>query len=228
MRDRMERSAKTVIVACSSLREYVAEAQRQAGTDHPVYWLDRTFHRDPNEMREHVDRLLHGLPEETQTVLVVMGFCGGSWDGISAPCRMVLPKIDDCVSLLLQTGDTPKSDLKEPKHLYVRAYDPAEESFRAIFERLTADRDEETKKRFRDDWKRYYDRISIIDTGINDCRRPGYYETVRRDAEWLDAKTEYVTGGIHLITKLLKGEWDAQFLVLEPGECVVRERMLIE
>ena len=124
-------------------------------------------------------------------------------------------------------GDEPKSDLKQPKHLYVRALDPKEESFKAIFDRMTADKDEETKRRYHEDWKRYYDCISIIDTGINDCRRPEYYNTVKLDADWLDAKTEYVPGGVHLIEKLLRGEWDDQFVVLEPGEAVSRERILI-
>ena len=216
-----------VIIACSSLSEYVEYAQKKVGTDHPVYYLDRQYHRDPAEMRSKVIETIERLPEDTETVLVVMGFCGGSWDGVRAPFRMVLPRIDDCVSLLLQTGDLPISDLKLPKHLYVRALEPATESFKRIFDSLTSDKDEETKRRYHEDWKRCYDCISIIDTGINDCRREDYFETVKMDADWLDAKTEYVSGGAHLIEKLLRGEWDEQFLVLEPNAAVSKAKMLI-
>lgn len=217
----------TVIIACSSLSEYIEYAQKKVGTDHPVYYLDRKYHRDPAEMRSKVIEMIGRLPEDTETVLVAMGFCGGSWDGVRAPFRMVLPRVDDCVSLLLQTGDLPISDLKLPKHLYVRALEPSTESFKRIFDSLTSDKDEETKRRYHEDWKRCYDCISIIDTGINDCRREDYFETVKMDADWLDAKTEYVSGGAHLIEKLLRGEWDEQFLVLEPNTAVSKEKMLI-
>lgn len=215
------------IIACTSLAEYVDTAQRRVGTSYPVYYLDRKYHRDPAEMRGHIAALLEKLPERIETALVVMGFCGGSWEGVTSRCRLVLPRVDDCVSLLLTTGDEPRSDLKTPKHLYVRALDPAEESFKAIFEHLTADKDEQTRKRYHEDWKSCYDCISIIDTGINRCRREEYHAAVKRDADWLEAKTEYVTGGIHLIEKLLSGEWDGQFLVLEPGQKAARERVLV-
>ncbi len=219
--------SKTVIIACSSLREYVEYAQKKVGSNHPVYYLDRKYHRDPAEMRTHVIDTIKGLSEETETVLVAMGFCGGSWEGVSAPCRIVLPRVDDCVSLLLQTGDRPISDLKAPRHLYVRALDPSTESFKRIFDSLTRDKDEETRRRYHEDWKSYYDCISIIDTGINDCRRKDYFDIVNKDADWLEAKTEYVPGGAHIIEKLLRGEWDEQFLVLEPNKAVSKDEMLI-
>lgn len=218
---------KTVIIACSSLREYLEYAQKRVGTDLPVYYLDRKYHRDPAEMRSHVIGTINGLPEETETVLVAMGFCGGSWDGVRAPFRVVMPRVDDCVSLLLQTGDRPISDLKAPRHLYVRALDPSTESFKRIFDSLTRDKDEETRRRYHEDWKSYYDCISIIDTGINDCRRKDYFDTVKADADWLDAKTEYVPGGTYLIEKLLSGEWDEQFIVLEPNEPASKDSILI-
>ena len=228
MKTAMYDPQNTVILACSSLTEYVEEAQRRCGTDLPVIYMNRLYHRDPKEMQTHIlDALAEKLPADTETVLVTMGFCGGSWDNVSAPCRLVLPRIDDCVSLLLQTGDAPVSDLKQPGHLYVRAKDPKDESFRGIFERLTQEIDEETKARYHKDWQDLYSHLDIIDTGINGCHAPAYRETVQADADWLDAELAYVPGGTHLIEKLLRGSWDEQFLVLEPGCAVQKEEMLV-
>ena len=178
---------KTVILSCSSLKDYVEAAQRAVGTAFPVIYLNRVYHRDPQEMREHVLEELGRLPEDVGTVLVSMGFCGGSWEDVEVPCRVVLPRIDDCVSLLLQTTDEPVSDLKEPGHLYVREKDPQRESFHAIFDRLTQNVGEETKRRYHADWMRLYSRIDIMDTGLNDCRRPDYRAVVQADADWLGA-----------------------------------------
>ena len=93
MKTAMYDPQNTVILACSSLTEYVEEAQRRCGTDLPVIYMNRLYHRDPKEMQTHIlDALAEKLPAGTQTVLVTMGFCGGSWEGVSAPCRLVLPR----------------------------------------------------------------------------------------------------------------------------------------
>ena len=217
----------TVILACSSLMDYVNAAQKKVGTELPVLYMNRVYHRDPKEMRRHILAQLAALPVAADTVLVAMGFCGGSWADIEAPCRIVMPKIDDCVSLLLQCGDTPVSDLKKPGHLYVREKDPHRESFHAIFDRLTQDVDAETKKRYHEDWKRLYSNIDIMDTGLNRCREAAYRAIVQEDADWLDAELSYVSAGTHLLEKLFSGQWDGQFLVVEKGGRIKKEQVLI-
>ena len=210
--------SKTVILGCSSLKEYIDEAQRKVKTNYPVFYLNRLYHRDPKEMREHIINTLTTMDKDVDTILVAMGHCGGSWDGIKAPCRLVIPKIDECVSLLLQNTDEVKSDLKEPGHLYVREKDPMKENFHAIFDKLTKNLDEDTKKRYHEDWKKYYHEIDIIDTKINDCRRADYVQVVKEDADWLGAKLGFVEGGTYLLEKLFTGRWDEQFTILERGE----------
>lgn len=39
----------TVILACSSLKDYVEEAQRKVSSSFPVIYLNRIYHRDPKE-----------------------------------------------------------------------------------------------------------------------------------------------------------------------------------
>ena len=203
---------KTIILACSSLTEYVEAAQASVGTKMRVRYLNRIYHRDPAEMQEHIK-----------------AFCGGSWNQVQSRYRLVIPRVDDCVSLLLQTKDEPVSNLKTPGHLYVRAMDPSTESFKAIFERLVKSYnvDEETAKKRHKEWMDLYNTISVMDTGINQCRRPEYAAVVKKDADWLGAKMEYVEAGIHLLEKLFSGRWDNQFLVLEPGRAVQKEEMLV-
>lgn len=208
----------TIILGCSSLKDFIDHAQKKAGTEYPVKYLNRLYHRDPAEMREHVIEALNELDPDVDTVLVSMGFCGGSWDKVKVPVRVVIPRVDDCVSLLLQTTDEPVSDLKKPDHLYIKDKDPKNMSFKGIFEHMTKDIDEETKKRYHEDWKRYYNEIDIIETEVYDSRKPEYAETVKIDADWLEAEMKYVPGGTYLLEKLFTGRWDEQFKVMEPGE----------
>ena len=217
----------TIILACSSLKDYIERTQEILGTNYAVRYLNRIYHRDPAEMREHILQELENLPEGTETVLAAMGFCGGSWEGVAAPCRIVIAHIDDCVSLLLQGGDDPISDLKTPGHLYVREKMPNTESFHKIFEQLTAGIDEETKSRYHRDWQNLYSNIDIMDTGINDCRTPEYRDFVQADADWLNAELSYVSAGTHMLEKLLSGNWDEQFLILQKGEISTKQKVLL-
>lgn len=50
------------------------------GTDFPVIDLDRRLYMDPAKMRDRIVEVLENLPSDIITVLVSMGFCGGSWD----------------------------------------------------------------------------------------------------------------------------------------------------
>ncbi|MBQ4467273.1 MAG: DUF1638 domain-containing protein [Firmicutes bacterium] len=220
----------TVILACTSLKDYVDEAQKRLGTNIKAIYVSRLYHRDPKEMREHILEKLDNLPEGTENVLVCMGYCGGSWEGVAKnSCRIVLPRIDDCVSLVMQLTDEPKSNLKEDKHFYVRDKDPSKESIKAIFEHMAnaQNLDQETREKYHKHWQDMYEEIDIIDTPINDARSQEYYDKVKVDADWLDARLEYVMGGTHMIEKLIKGDWDDQFLVLEPGEPATKAEMLI-
>ena len=177
---------KTIILACSSLTEYVEAAQESVGTRMRVRYLNRIYHRDPAEMQEHIKTELGRMPEGIYTVLVCMGFCGGSWNNVQSRYRLVIPRVDDCVSLLLQTKDEPVSNLKKTSHLYVRAKDPSTESFKAIFERMAEAYhvDDETAEQKHKEWMALYNTISVMDTGINQCRREEYAAVVKKDADW--------------------------------------------
>jgi len=110
---------QTVILACSSFQNYISAAQQKMDTHHPVVWLDEKLHRHPKLMRQAILDALVRMPEMVETVLVCMGFWGGSWANNPARQRIVIPRADDCVSILLHTSDRRGFNLKETGHLYL-------------------------------------------------------------------------------------------------------------
>ncbi len=215
----------TVILACSSFRDYLAAAQEKMGTDLPVIWLDERLHRDPKLMRQAIVRALEGLPPEVDTVLVSMGFCGGSWADITARVRLVLPRADDCVSILLHRQDRHGFDLKERDHLYVKCADPSASSFEGIFRRMTEGVDEGQTAVYLQRWRDSYAGIDVIDTGVYDCSSDSYLAPVRSDARFLQAEVHTVPGSNLLLEKLVSGRWDEDFCIVPPGETVTKSRV---
>ena len=211
------------ILSCTSLLEFVNAAQKDLGTELPVYTVDRALHVDPEQMRAAVSALISGLPEEFDTVLVAMGFCGGVWHDMCFDRTIVIPRVDDCISLLLHTDDAFHPNLKEDGHLYLYETDPKDFSALTLMHNTNSfSQDLDLKNLSRDFlfemWFHNYRQMDIIDTGLNDCYSEEYAAAAQAQADQIKADLDYVPGGYRLLTKLISGRWDEQFLVAPPGK----------
>lgn len=212
-----------IVLACGSLADYVKAAQEKMKTSYPVIYLNREFHKDPELMKRHITETINKMPGSFETVLVAMGYCGGSWEGQSFNRRIVIPRVDDCVTLLLHDGDQYNPDLKQKGHLYMKDKNPRGFSMEKIFNRYTEQMDDETKEKVRRAWVGSYTCIDIVDTGLYDCHSAEYVKEAAASAEWIEGKVEFVKGSNRIIEKLISGKWDAQFFIAEPGHVICHE-----
>lgn len=180
-----------IILACSTLRDYVAAAQRACGTSFPVAYLDRSDHIEPARMRTQILRALDVLPEAFDTVLVAMGFCGGSWQDVSCPKRLVIPRVDDCVSLVLMATEEVNPCAKQMGHMYVFGGESGGFSIGGIYESLVAEHGPAEGQRRFDALFEGYRNVDIIDTGVYDCYDPDFVEAVQVDADRIRADLDY-------------------------------------
>lgn len=209
-----------VILACTSMLLHLEAAQRKMGTTFPVVNLDRRLHAEPAKMRERILEALQALPENIDTVLVSMGFCGGSWDQFSTRQRVVIPKVDDCITLLLHTDDTPHINLKEKGHMYFRDGDEGEFSMQAMKEQLCREYGMEFGTSVFGAWFADYTNADIIDTGIYDCYAEEYVEEAQKNADLIRCSLGFAEGSNRILEKLVSGRWDQQFAVIEPGTVI--------
>ena len=215
--------ATTVVLCCTSLTDFLAAAQKRAHTALPVVYVDRNLHLDPSRMRQRILEALEGLPEDVSTVLIAMGYCGGSWEGV--PCgrrRIVQPVASDCISLLLATDGQPVYERKDQTHLYIKDRDPLQGSFKSIFEDYTADKPEEVASEIYARWQELFRGVDILDAGVYDTKSEDYERRAAVDADFLQVPLAHVPGSILLLEKLVRGDWDEQFRVYGPGEAVGR------
>lgn len=211
----------TAILACETLADYVALAQKKEGTDYPVFYLNRRLHENPENMKNHIVSEISKMPEEIDTVLAATGFCGGAWDKLSFDRRIVIPRVDDCVTLLLHTDDTYHPDLKKLGHFYMTEWDPDYFSPQTMFDQLCENFDPEDAKEVLDMWFANYSHLDVIDTGCFDCYERKYAAKVQSQAELIGCMLEYVPGSNRILEKLVGGRWDEQFFVAEPGRQIL-------
>lgn len=212
-----------VILACSSMARQVAAAQRKMGTGYPVRCVDRRYHAEPKEMRLQLIAALGGLAGEFDTVLVAMGFCGGSWESVYAPVRVVAPRADDCITILLNRDGAPHENLKEPGHIYIRDTDTGRYSLEGLRESVCERYGREQGLALFDKWFASYTHADIIDTGTYDSRAEDFIAQARRGAEITRCELRHVPGGNVVLEKLVSGDWDDLFVVAEAGETLTRD-----
>lgn len=210
----------TIILSCTSLLLHVEAAQKKMGTDFEVVELDRHLHIAPPKMRDRIIETMENLPDRIENILVSMGLCGGSWDNVTVHRRVVIPKVDDCITLLLHTDDTQHMDLKKKGHMYFRDCDGGEYSIQAMKEKLCREYGMEFGTSIFGSWFESYTHADIIDTGIYDCYSEEYVIEAQKNADLIRCTLDYVEGSNRILEKLVSGRWDEQFLIMESEQQV--------
>lgn len=214
----------TVLITCSNMSNHVKAAQEKEGTNYPVIELDSKLHAEPKDMRAKLFETLEELPEDVDLVLLSMGMCGGSVAERPMPIKVVMPKVDDCITLLLHTGDDWYPNLKEGGHLYLTDRDDlsVENILKSVMEKYG----EKKGKLLFDIWFDSYRSVDIIDTGAYDSYAPEYLESAERSAALINCPLCHVPGSNRLLEKLVGGRWDHQFLIVEKGGILREEDFL--
>ena len=159
----------TCIVCCDSLLSHLEAAQVKMGTKCPIYTLDRALHSQPKNMRQRLIDVLNALPGSITTVLIAMGHCGGSLASICARQRLVIPDLDDCITMLLTKTDAQEGNLKQRGHMYFRDSECGGVNVQRMLDNLRREYGMERGTGIFGMWFADYTHADIIDTGVFDC-----------------------------------------------------------
>jgi len=156
--------------------------------------------------------------EPVEEVRLALGFCGNALQGLKTRhLRLVFPRVDDCVSLLLNCGCAREEIPREPRHYYLtRGWFNHESSLMEYFEdweeRFGAERAAQLRKKMFTG----YERVNLIDTKayeLDDC-----LEDSQGFASDLELEHGIVPGSVQLLERLFKGERDSEIVVVPAGE----------
>ena len=153
-----------------------------------------------------------------EEVLLALGFCGSALQGLSAKhLHIVFPRVDDCVSLLLNRGCTREQIPRDPRHYYLtRGWFNHESTLQEMFEDWEQRYGAERADRLRKTMFAGYEQVSLIDTkayDVDECA-----EQSRDVAASLDLAHGVVQGSVQLLESLFKGERGGEIVVVPPSE----------
>ena len=236
-------AAGRVLIACEMMEDEVKSAliqcEKESASAGRIFeapsliWIERGYHTHPDKLREELQRRIEEAESSgfsggsggsgCSEILLTFGLCGNSALGLKTRCaRLVIPKYDDCINMLLYTGTRKKRALCEAGVLYyTHGWTKGENSFSGQYDRYVLKYGQKRAVRLMDLMYGGYKRVSIIDTGCFDIEETSVY--AKNTARVLKLEDDVVPGSNVILKKLISGEYDENFIIHEAGEEISEE-----
>jgi hypothetical protein len=194
----------------------------ETGVQHPVLWIESRLHERPDKLRSKLQEEINKI-SNVQYIAMAFGYCGSALTGIkSENSFLVIPRVDDCIALLL--GSQAKRYLLSNEtgtYYLTKGWLEYENSILNEYDRCSSRYGQERAKEITKIMLEHYRRLVVIDTGaycVETC-----LEKIQKLANILNINYQVVPGSGDLLKKLLTGQWDNDFCIIPPGTKVTME-----
>lgn len=214
---------RRVLIACEMIEDELRAAFDATGaTFDEIMWVERGFHLHPSRLKAELQRLIDVAERGgADCIVLAFGLCGGSADGLrSGRATLVMPRFDDCVNFMLETGHRCCRGQARAGVFYLTQgwshdYDQNPFSMRQDYiERFGQKKADRLMKAMFG----AYEAVTLIENG---CYEPeAVMPYAHEAAEALGVGVNSVEGSNVILEKLLSGDWDDDILVREPGRGV--------
>ncbi len=213
------------VLACATVME---EMQPLLPADMPRQVLDFGLHINPASLKAALQDAIDASAEEAETVILGYGFCSMAVVGLHARgCTLVVPRVDDCISIFLGSRDAYQRHAKaEPGTYYLtKGWIEVGDTPFSDFDRLAEKYGAAKADRLVRLSVKNYTRLALIDTG-RDADLTKYREYAQTLAQRWDLRFEEIQGSNELVRRMLFGPWDGDFVVAAPGETIRLDHFL--
>lgn len=207
---------RTLIIACETVIEEILPILPD-GMRYQT--LEFGLHAYPDKLRSTLQAAIDAAPEDVDTLLLGYGLCSQAAIGLRAGrFTLVIPKVDDCISIFLGSHAAYKAQCKtEPGSYYLtKGWIEVGTTPMSEIEEMVRKYGAEKAARIQKLMLRNYKRLVFINTGQYEIER--YRQYTREMAEKMELRFEEVEGSDSMVKKLVEGLWDEEFLEIKPGE----------
>lgn len=209
---------RMLVMACATVIEEM-QPLFPPGIKHDVF--DFGLHVNPDKLRATLQEAVNQVGEDIDTILLGYGLCSQAVIGLkSERCTLVVPRVDDCISIFLGSRSAYRQQCKaEPGTYYltkgwIEVGDTPFSEYEKSVERFGEKRAERLMKIMLGNYKR----LALINTGQYELER--YRDYARKTAERFGLRFEEIEGSNTMVQKMINGSWDEEFIVVGPGETI--------
>ncbi len=217
---------KQAIIACEMLRDELCAAMEKLHIDTPVIWLEKGLHDVPENLKRKLQETIDEMEQDYDLLLLTLPYCGGALNGIHCSrARLVAPRFDDCIRLLLSQREGQRNEADCHTLYYTAQWLSSERYLLRDFEDYQRRYGEKKAKKVQKAMLMNYRDYCMVDTGAYDLAalRPQAQE----DAAKMDLAYTECPGTLRVLEKLLLHEFDEEFCIAEPGESFSTNQFLM-
>ena len=209
-----------VMIACNTLCTEIEHVMEQRGVERPVVWLESKLHNVPSNLKDALQQAVDEV-EGAHTVLLGFGNCGNVVQGIvSRDFQLIVPRLDDCVSLVFGSQRRRERYSQEHHALYFtdgwmdKGHNILDE-YASVCERYG----EEDANDVFDMMYTHYNTMAFLDTGLYDVQE--LMERTRSIAELIETDQRVEQATLAYVERLVCGPWtDDLFVRVGPNEAI--------
>jgi hypothetical protein len=209
------------VLACESLLRAVYRAAASTPAIVTIEPLEQGLHDRPGRLRRELQARIDAAgPTGLDAVLLAYALCGGATAGLVAGAvPLVVPRAHDCITLHLGSRARYDEEFAKAPGTYWTTLGVGPDGYADLVTRYGEDNAAFLAEAMQG-WAAHYERIVYL-TG-DEPEPPGFHAEARRKADgWGLSLCEQRTDH-RLVTALLAGEWDEEFLVVPPGHRIAR------
>lgn len=212
------------IIACATVAE---ELKHMGVPDTHMTVLEFGLHENPLKLHVTLQQEIDKITQPgIKNIILGYGLCSNAVVGLSSKtCRLVVPKVDDCISIFLGSNEDRRKKLSEsPGTFYLtKGWIEAPEknseleSMREVYaKRYGKEKAERMLEAYRLATLKSYANYTLINTG--NYKIDEFRSRAKEMAEKAGLQYRETKGSNRLLVKMIKGEWDSEFEIAEPGE----------
>lgn len=206
------------IIACKTIYDELSSLVQRTGCTHDVIWIEAGLHNNPQLLHNRLQEELDKCEGKYDTVLLCMGTCGNSVAGLKAGSfTLVLPRVDDCISLLLGSMDKRRELNGTGTYFLTDGWIRGERNIWREYEYVVSKYGEKRGRKIFNMLFANYKYLKLLDTGCYDMTAAE--AEARRMADALKLEYGVLPGTLDYAARLLSGPWDTEhFITVSPGE----------
>ncbi len=213
---------KTTVVACKTLEDEVTQALNKTGIDYPVKWIESGLHNYPEKLNKELQNSIDEITD-SDYILLIFGLCGNALLGLtSAKATLIIPRVDDCISLFLGGNHKRKVIEEESKAYYLtKGWLRYENNIWQEYTRSVEKYGKERTKGIFATMLKHYTHLVVIDTGAYDTDL--FLEEAKEIAAELNLELKVIPADLDLLKDALEQNWHKEFIVIEPGKTITMQ-----
>jgi hypothetical protein len=209
----------TLVIACETIKEEALYVADKVKCQFPFLWMPSSLHKFPNKLQHQLQEQIDKCGN-AENILLLFGYCGNAVLGLSSnDARLIIPKMDDCVSVLLG-GNERRNDLSKEGCAYylTKGWMNSDSGIAIEYNRCLMKYGYEKSNMVFKVMLKGYKSLDVINTGVDQLF--DVVAAVQGFADLFELDCNVVDGTLDVLYKALSGQWDEDFVIVEPGDKV--------